>query len=153
MALCAALFTYFFSGQLAYVLHNTLNSFPILENMVDPLAIFLPFAIIIGLYFRVVFGFFSRLFERQADLHVFELGLDPKSLIAAFNFIGEATGQSLAKPCWHHYSLQQRINFLEEAQRKPSLILKHHRYVKKMLFLYFTFLIIITLGLVYLDII
>ena len=33
------------------------------------------------LYFRYVFGFFSRIFERQADLHIFQVGLDPANLI------------------------------------------------------------------------
>ena len=82
-----------------------------------------------ALYFRFVFGFFSRLFERQADLYVYEAGVDPNSLIEAFQLLARALGNSENDPSWHHFSIRERIDFLRETQENPSLIGRHHRNV------------------------
>lgn len=100
------------------------------------LAMLIPGLVLIALYIRYVFGLFSRLFERQADLHVFSLHISPKHLISALNYIGTATGNIHNKPNWHHYSIQQRIDFLEQAERQPEIIDEHHLKVKRYLWLY-----------------
>lgn len=87
------------------------------------------------LYLRYLFGFFSRLFERQADLYIFALGIAPPAMIEALEHIGAITG-SLRKPNWHHYSLQERIDFLKAAEADRSLISKHHQFTHRMLFIY-----------------
>lgn len=107
-----------------------------------PILIFIPYVILIGLYFRFIFGLFSRLFERQADLHVFQLNVPPEHLIEALNYIGIATGNSHNQPNWHHYSIQQRIDFLRTATQFPEIIRKHHRLVKLVLAVYFFLLIL-----------
>lgn len=101
------------------------------------LSLFIVYAIAVAVYFRVIFGFFSRMFERQADLHVFVLEIPSQYLIDAFEHIAVATGNSHNVPNWHHYSIQKRINFLKAAIAKPSLIAKHHRYVRYCVFAYF----------------
>lgn len=106
-------------------------------NTLYPIALFIPYGIFIALYFRIVFGYFSRLFERQADLHIFALNLAPESLIEALNYIGIATGNSHHVPNWHHHSIQDRIDFLKSAQNDPQLIEGHHRRVKRWLIGYF----------------
>lgn len=111
-------------------------------NFMAPVAVLLPYAVIIVVYFRVVFGFFSRLFERQADLHVFELKVPPEYLTNALHAIGVATGNSHHQPNWHHYSIQQRIDFLNAAAKDPTLIAKHHRKVKWILLGYMVLLIL-----------
>lgn len=106
---------------------------------------FVVYAAVVALYFRIVFGFFSRLFERQADLYVFAAGIHPQSLIDALDKIGIATGNSHHDPNWHHYSIQERMDFLKAAMHNPKLIEKHHRHVKYVLIVYF---ILLSIGLV-----
>lgn len=101
-----------------------------------PIALFSIYAAIIALYFRFVFGFFSRLFERQADLYVFALKIPSQYLINALQHIGIATGESPNKPNWHHYNIRQRIEFLRKAEEDPKVIKQHHRYVKICLLAY-----------------
>lgn len=97
---------------------------------------FLFIALMGGLYFRFIFGFFSRLFERQADLHVFELKLDPVRLSQALDLIGVYSGYNHDDPNWHHYSLRERIQFLDRAKEDPELVQKHHKKVYVFLLLY-----------------
>lgn len=101
-----------------------------------PLALFLPYALILWLYFRYVFGFFSRLFERQADLHCFELDIHPDHMINALDDVARATGFTHSAPNWHHYSIAERIDFLENAKQNPQFIKKHHRFVNTALIVY-----------------
>jgi len=85
------------------------------------------------LYFRVIFGFFMRNFERQADLHIYEFTRDASSLISTFYKIASYSRQSIDTPNWHHYSIGQRVRFLERCQTTPGLIQAHHLKVKKMI--------------------
>ncbi len=101
------------------------------------MGLFILYAILMGLYFRLVFGFFSRLFERQADLYIFESRVSPIYLIQALDRLGVITGYTHSHPSWHHFSLQNRIRFLYQAIDKPHLIQQHHQRVKKWLILYF----------------
>ncbi len=105
-----------------------------------PLATYIAYALILALYFRFVFGFFSRNFERQADLHIFELGMDPKSMIEALDQVGTLSGNIHFIPNWHHFGIQQRIDFLRQAELNPPLIARHHRFVRTCLLLYFILL-------------
>lgn len=100
------------------------------------MTLFIGYAVLMGIYFRLVFGFFSRLFERQADLHIFASSSSPLYLIQALDHLGVATGYTHAHPSWHHYSLQERIRFLHQAIDHPPIVELHHRKVKKWLFIY-----------------
>ncbi len=91
------------------------------------LSLFLGISGIMYAYFRLVFGFYSRLFERQADLHVFVLGLDPHSMIRALEETAEASGIPAVTPNWHHHSIQARIDFLQRCIQHPELVQQHHR--------------------------
>jgi STE24 endopeptidase len=93
-------------------------------------------------YFRIVFGFFSRIFERQADLHVYELNISPHYMIEALDNVAKATGNSHKVPSWHHFSIQERIDFLKMTIENPDLIKKHHAFAKKALGIYFIILIL-----------
>jgi Zn-dependent protease with chaperone function len=105
------------------------------------LMVLLPLYIVISvLYFRYVFGFFSRLFERQADLHGFELGLSSENLIGALDKVAIATGYTHLAPSWHHFSIQERIDFLKAAAADPRVIAKHHRKARISLIIYFILL-------------
>ncbi|WP_300463135.1 M48 family metallopeptidase [Desulfobacula sp.] len=88
-------------------------------------------------YFRFVFGFFMRNFERQADLHAYHLANGAAALISTFYKIASFSRQPIDKPNWHHYSIGQRVRFLENCQSNPALIHAHHLRVKKMIAGYF----------------
>ncbi|MCG8551196.1 MAG: M48 family metalloprotease [Desulfobacterales bacterium] len=85
------------------------------------------------LYFRFVFGLFMRHFERQADLHIFKYTDSPSALISTFYKIASLSRQSIDKPNWHHFSIGQRIGFLEKCRMNPGMIQRHHRKVKTMI--------------------
>ena len=97
------------------------------------LTIFLLSVAIICVYYRFVFGLFSRLFERQADLHGFQLGLDPQHMIKALQDIAASAGIPVAAPNWHHYSIQQRIGYLKACIEDPGKIEKHHQRTRRYL--------------------
>lgn len=111
------------------------------------MTLFVFYALLMGTYFRLVFGFFSRLFERQADLHIFSTPLSPVYLIQALDHLGVVNGYTHDHPSWHHFSLQKRIRFLYQAMDNPSLINRHHRQVKKWLMIYFVGLLAACLAL------
>jgi tetratricopeptide (TPR) repeat protein len=88
------------------------------------------------IYFRLIFGFFMRNFERQADLHVFNYQPGPSALISTFYKIAALSRQPIDKPNWHHYGIGERIRFLEQCREAPQLIARHHFRVKKLIFAY-----------------
>lgn len=98
--------------------------------------------LLLGLYFRVVWGYFSRLFERQADLHVFELGIPPEAMIEALDRVGIAAGFIHHQPSWHHYSIAERIAFLETVKQQPELVKKHHQKARRHFWIYLAFLLL-----------
>ncbi len=139
---CTALFSLFFSETIdqMFGLGQLLSPSP-LWKLMYPFAILVPYGVIIALYFRFVFGFFSRQFERQADLHVFELGIDPEHMIEALNYVGVATGNSHHIPNWHHFSIKKRMNFLSEAAQDHTLIQRHHKRVRWYVTIYLVILV------------
>ena len=64
----------------------------------SPIVAYIFYAIIAMLYFRIVFGYFSRLFERQADLYVFEAGVPHYYMLQALDYIGVASGNTHLSP-------------------------------------------------------
>ncbi len=99
------------------------------------------FALMLG-YFRFIFGFFMRNFERQADLHALSAMGYASPLIRVFEKIALLSGNIRDLPSWHHFGLGQRIDFLRCCEENPSSIPRHHRKVHLALILY-TFTILI----------
>ncbi len=89
------------------------------------------------IYFRFVFGFFMRNFERQADIHVYGFQQDAVPLVSTFYKIASLSRQSIDKPNWHHFGIGERIRFLEQCQEEPGLIARHHKRVKTLIIGYF----------------
>lgn len=110
-------------------------------EMSFPLFIFLFYALLFVLYFRLVYGFISRNFERQADLHVFHLEIPPEEMVQALDRVGTLSGGIHDKPSWHHFSIRQRMHFLNQAIANPQLVKRHHQRVKKIVFLFPCFLV------------
>lgn len=94
---------------------------------------FLLLVIGIVVYFRYLFGFFMRNFERQADTYVFELFPTAQPLIDTFGIIVTSSGQPANKPNWHHFSIQQRMDFLRLCEHSSTWIKQHNLKVKKSL--------------------
>lgn len=84
------------------------------------------FIVIAVLFFRFVGGYFSRLFERQADLYAIKLGIPAEDVIEALDDIGNYTGKSHKTPSWHHFSIQERIDFLNAVKEDPNMASQHH---------------------------
>lgn len=130
MVICIGLSAAFFEAPLLAWLNDLQALSPSLPwSFIRSLAIFASNALIVVLYFRFVFGLFSRLFERQADLHGIELGLDPAYMIKALDDIAIATGYTHNVPNWHHFSIRDRMNFLEAVSKDPQVAVRHHRKV------------------------
>ena len=92
--------------------------------------------LLIVLYFRFLFGFFMRNFERQADLYALATVGDAGPLVRVFEKIAWLGGKIRDLPSWHHFSIGQRIDFLEASQRAPRLASRHHRKVRLALILF-----------------
>ena len=95
-----------------------------------------PMFIIMLVYFRYVFGFFMRNFERQADLAVFKALGDSTPLITSLEKISWLSGNIRDKPSWHHFGIGQRVDFLEKCKLDKSLIGRHDRKVYGSLILF-----------------
>lgn len=149
MLVCTGLFSLFFSESIDefFFIQHLLHPSPAWKALY-PFMIFLPYAFIIAVYFRFVFGYFSRIFERQADLHVFELGVPSEHMQQAFDNLATLTGNTHHHPSWHHHSINKRIDFLTKAAADPNVIAKHHRRVKRDLIIYFNLLAFVSILLV-----
>lgn len=89
-----------------------------------PLIIFLLF------YFRFVFGYFVRNFERQADLYSLAAIGHGRGLVSAFEKIAVLSGTVRDEHNWHHFGIGERIDCLVRAERQPELITRHNRKVR-----------------------
>ncbi|MDP3286380.1 MAG: tetratricopeptide repeat protein, partial [Desulfobacterales bacterium] len=99
------------------------------------------------IYFRFIFGYFMRNFERQADTHVFSFFENARHLISTFEKIAALSGRSPAKPDWHHFSIRERMDFLNKCDADRSLIKRHDGKIKKSIVIYLVGLILTgTLG-------
>lgn len=87
-------------------------------------------------YFRFLFGFFMRNFERQADLYVYRLFDSARPLIHTLAKIAAASGISPEKPNWHHFSIRQRMDYLERCEADPQWIDRHDRKVRRAIWIY-----------------
>jgi len=82
-------------------------------------------------YFRLIFGYFMRNFEREADIFAFQMIGSATPLISAFNKITYYSGRPASQPNWHHFSIAQRISYLERCETNPEWINHHDRKVKR----------------------
>jgi len=83
------------------------------------------------IYFRYIFGYFMRNFERQADAFVFTLFNSSLPLVTTLQKIAMTSGQPANKPNWHHYSILERIYFLRKCEADRSWISRHDRKIRR----------------------
>jgi len=82
-------------------------------------------------YFRFVFGFFMRNFERQADGYVFTLFASARPLISTLQKIALVSRQSADRPNWHHFSIRERIDFLGRCEEDRAWLARHDAKVRR----------------------
>ncbi|BBO73334.1 hypothetical protein DSCW_07510 [Desulfosarcina widdelii] len=97
-------------------------------------------------YFRFIFGYFMRNFERQADSFVYTLFASAAPLISTFQKIVAVSGQSAEKPNWHHFSIQQRVEFLRRCESDRSAILRHDRKVRTSIAIYTAAIVLVGIA-------
>ncbi|MEN8141654.1 MAG: M48 family metalloprotease [Thermodesulfobacteriota bacterium] len=100
--------------------------------------------VILVLYLRLVFAFFLRNFERQADLHAFTSTGNSLAIVTALEKVGRLSGDIRDLPNWHHFGIGQRADFLLACKAEPSLVAAHHRKVNLALVSY---LLVVALAL------
>jgi Zn-dependent protease with chaperone function len=103
----------------------------------------MPALLFMLVYFRFIFGYFIRNFERQADLHVFSALGESASLVSSFEKIARLSGNIRDRKSWHHFGIGERIAFLDRCEQDRAWIRKHDRKVNASLALY---LVIIALS-------
>ena len=99
------------------------------------------------MYFRFVFGYFIRNFERQADQFVFAAQGTGRSLVASFEKIVQLGGGRREEKNWHHFGMGERIDFLNRCERDRGEIGRQDRKVRLSLAAYFLLIGLLVLGL------
>ncbi len=95
------------------------------------------------IYFRFIFGFYMRNFERQADIYVYALFDSAKPLISTLEKIVTTSGQSADRPNWHHFSIKERIDYLQKCESNTRWIGIHNRKVNRSIGIYLAGLLLI----------
>jgi tetratricopeptide (TPR) repeat protein len=126
-------FYYSFSFEWVFEL---LTSERINPDTIVGLIVGVPFLILLLFYFRFVFGYFIRNFERQADLYVIKMLGSGRFLISAFDKIADTSGQNRNKPNWHHFGIGERIDILEKSERDPQIIDRQDKKVRRSIIVY-----------------
>jgi len=88
------------------------------------------------IYFRYIFGYFMRNFERQADTYVYALFDSAQPLISTLEKIAVTSGQPRDKPNWHHFSIKNRVDYLEKCEADRTWITRHDSKIKKSIAVY-----------------
>ena len=95
------------------------------------------------IYFRFLFGYFMRNFERQADGYVYALFDSARPLITTLEKIAITSGQPPDRPNWHHFSISERIGFLTNCETDRSNISRHDRKVKRSILMFVAGLVLV----------
>lgn len=106
-----------------------------------------PLLIFMLVYFRFVFGYFIRNFERQADLFSFATMGKAQPLVSAFEKISALSGNIREQRNWHHFGIGERIDCLEQAEEDRQLVRRQNNKVRFSLLAYLV-LLLVTVGLV-----
>ncbi len=94
-------------------------------------------------YFRYIFGFFMRNFERQADTYVYTLFESAVPLISTLRKIAIASGQPADKPNWHHFSIRDRMDYLKKCEADKRWITRHNRRIRRSMMVYLVGLLMV----------
>lgn len=98
--------------------------------------------VLLLLYFRFLFGWFIRNFERQADLCAVQTQGGGWPLFRAFDKIAVLSGIQREQKNWHHFGIGERMDFILSCGQEPSLIRRHERKLRLALAAYFSTVIL-----------
>ena len=104
------------------------------------------------LYFRFIFGYFMRNFERQADIYVYSLFDTSRPLVSTLGKIAASSGQSADRPNWHHFSIRERIDYLLKCEADPGWITRHNRKVRNSIIVFLAGIILLATTSHYLNV-
>ncbi len=96
----------------------------------------LPMFVLMLVYFRFIFGFFMRNFERQADLYSLISQGTGYPLVQSLEKVALFSGNIRDQPNWHHFGIGERVEFLQRCERQPREGARHERKVKTALVIY-----------------
>ena len=136
------------SGELFYRL---LEILPLAPETLLGVLVSAPLLVLLIVWFRFVFGYFMRNFERQADLYVFRVQGTGRPLVASFERIATLGGGNREEKNWHHFGLGERVAFLERCETDPTLIVRHDRKVRWSLIACFLAIGLLVFGLYRVD--
>ena len=133
------IFAYFFAAQpfILELAERTGDS----SRSLFQLLVSLPILLSIFLYFRYILGFFMRNFERQADLHSALTMETPQPVISSLEKIALLSGKSRALPSWHHFSIKERVDYLQRFFNDPGMARRHKRFLNISFIIYLTCII------------
>lgn len=132
------LFSIYLGPSFSYLVQSGISSATITSTIIS---LFLIVNFII--YFRYIFGFFMRNFERQADTYVYAFFNTSKPLISTLKKISFTSGQSPDKPNWHHFSINERIDYLTRCESDRSWIIRQDRKIQKSIVIFCLGLLVI----------
>ncbi|MEZ4525361.1 MAG: M48 family metalloprotease [Desulfobacterales bacterium] len=124
-----------------FVIHSGVSQTSVTSTLFTILNIF-----IFLVYFRYIFGYFMRNFERQADCYVYTFFDTAGPLISTFEKIAAGSGQAPDKPNWHHFSIAERVDYILKCEKDRSWIKKHDQKIKKSIAVYLIGMILIGCG-------
>jgi len=88
-------------------------------------------AILLTLYFRFIFGYLSRAFEREADVYAAGLLGTPVPLVLALEKIALMSGDVRELHSWRHHSVAERVRYLSSVGYDPDARARYHGHVKR----------------------
>ncbi len=94
-------------------------------------------------YFRFIFGYFMRNFERQADTYVYTLFDSAAPLISCFEKIAATSGEPYDKPNWHHFSIKSRIEYLKKCETDRVWVTRQDNKIIKSIAVYLVGILLI----------
>jgi len=132
-----------FLSSYSETVFHLLNASSLAGPTLQPIISAAFFAVVFLLYFRFIFGYFMRNFERQADCFVYSLFDDARALISTLAKIASVSGQSADRPNWHHFSIGQRVAYLEKCEADPRWIERHNRKVRRSIWIFVSALLML----------
>ncbi len=93
-----------------------------------------PMLFLLLFYFRFLFGYISRNFEREADLFAMEKTGGSGAIASSLEKIGIYSGNIREHPNWHHYSIKERVDYLKLSEENSRFLSQHKRKAKRIKF-------------------
>jgi Zn-dependent protease with chaperone function len=108
-------------------------------------------AILVTVYFRFIFGYLSRAFEREADVYAAGLLGTPVPLVLALEKIALMSGDVRELHSWRHHSVAERVRYLSAVGYDPDAQARYHGRVKRIVWLVMAMVALLFAGAVYIS--